>query len=66
MSGDFGGDAVEGVEKEMGIELESDELEFHLLDFSFGLQLLKSFFLNEDFGFQPEIGERPGEVDEPH
>lgn len=66
MGGDFGSDAVEGVEKEMGVELESDQLEFHLLDLSFGLQLLKSFLLNENFCFQPKIGERPCEVDKPH
>ncbi len=60
MSGDFGGDAVEGVEKEMGVELEPDELELHLLNLCFGIQLLDSLPLNQKFGFEPEIGERPG------
>jgi hypothetical protein len=60
MSGDFSGDAVEGVEKEMGVELESDQLEFHLLNLGFSVQLLDFFLLNQEFGFEPEIGERPG------
>jgi hypothetical protein len=60
MSGDFGGDAVEGVEKEMGVELEPDELKFHLLNLRFSVQLLDFFLLNQKFGFEPEIGERPG------
>ena len=57
VSGDFGGDAVEGVEKEMGVELESDQLEFHLLNLRLGMQLFDFFALNQEFSLEPEIGE---------
>lgn len=57
---DFRGDPIEGVEKEMWIKLEADELQFHLLHFGFGFQLLDFFLLNEELCFEPKIGERPG------
>lgn len=66
MSRDFGGDAIEGVEKEMGVELEADELEFHFLNLRFGLQFFDFLVLQQEFGFEPEVGERPGQIDKPH
>ena len=66
VSGNFSSDAVEGVKKEVGIELKSDELEFHLLYLRFSIQLLDLFLLHQEFCFEPKIGEGPGQVDKPH
>jgi len=62
----FGGDAVEGVEEEMGVELESDELEFHGLNFGTSFGLKGGLCLGVKFRLQPEIGKSPREINKPH
>ncbi len=66
MNGNFGGDAVEGVEEEMGVELESDELEFHGLNFGTSFGFKGGLCLRVKFSLQPEIGKSPREINKPH
>ena len=66
VNGNFGGDAVEGVEEEMRVELESDELEFHGLNFGTSFGLKGGLCLGVKFSFQPKIGKSPREINKPH
>ena len=66
MNGNFCGDAVEGVEEEMGVELESDELEFHGLNFGTSFGFKGGLCLGVKFSLQPEIGKSPREINKPH
>ena len=66
VNGNFGGDAVEGVEEEMRVELESDELEFHGLNFGTSFGLKGGLCLGVKFSLQPEIGKSPREINKPH
>lgn len=66
MGGNLGGNAVEGIKKKVGVELEADELKFHLLNLRLRVQLLDFFLLQQKFSLEPEISKRPGQVNEPH